>query len=60
MLTRCDNCENEILVAAIGTIKGVAFYFCSPECRDEFAQFSGNLGHVMAIPNATCDEHDAA
>lgn len=56
MLTHCDNCNGEILVPAIGTIKGVVFNFCSPNCRTEFAQFSGGIGHAMVIPVATWDE----
>lgn len=50
MATRCDECNGEILVPAIGTIKGVAFNFCSPACRAEFARFSESVGHAMVIP----------
>ncbi len=60
MSTRCDNCNDAILVPAVGTIKGVVFNFCSPHCRAEFAEFSGKIGHAMVVPAATCDERDNA
>ena len=56
MSMHCDNCNGEIAVPAIGTIKGVAFSFCSPDCRKGFADFSKTIGHPMVIPAAACDE----
>ena len=60
MSTRCDECNGEVVVPAVGTIKGVAFNFCSPHCRSEFARFSQSLGHAMVIPAASCGERDNA
>jgi hypothetical protein len=44
MSMHCDNCNGEIVVPAIGTIKGVAFSFCSLDCRKDFADFSKTIG----------------
>ena len=55
----CDNCNSAILVQATGTIRN-AFFFCSPQCRAEFAQFSGKIGHAMTIPDEPCEERDKA
>ncbi len=60
MSTRCDNCNDEVGVPIIGTIKGIAFNFCSFDCRAEFARFSQSVGHAMVIPAAPCDERDKA
>ena len=60
MSMHCDNCNGEIVVPAIGTIKGVAFSFCSPGCRREFADFSKTISHPLVIPAAPCDERGNA
>ena len=54
----CDNCNGAIYVQAIGTIRNATFYFCSPQCRAEFAQFSGKIGHAMTIPDRVGEEGD--
>jgi len=56
----CDNCNDAILVQTTGTISSATFFFCSPQCRAEFAQFSGRIGHAMTIPDEACEEHDNA
>lgn len=57
MLTQCDNCNGAIVRLVTGTINGVVFPFCSPECRKEFADFSNRIGHLMVIPDAVGEEH---
>ncbi len=47
MPTRCDECNAEIVVPTIATVKQVAFNFCSPQCRDEFASFTKSRGHII-------------
>ena len=58
MSMHCDNCNGEIVVPAVATIKGVDFNFCCPDCRAEFARFSQSVGHAMVIPAAPSDERD--
>ncbi len=56
----CDNCNGTILAQATGTIRNATFFFCSPQCRAEFAEFSGKIGHRMTIPDQACEERDKA
>ncbi len=54
MSTLCDNCNGKILVDVIGTIKGVAFHFCGPECLAEYSEFC-SARHLALIPERRGD-----